>query len=146
MSRSYITRLILVLLLGLGLHEVSNLIFYFNPNTANIYPEHLYLDRGYQQPKISVLYYFYELTPYIDNVIKSAISYRIAVTISPRLGMVFLVFVGLYLTQVLFYVWDRNTSILANYCLYSAIFLICMSIIYPDKEVGKYRRIKTKTN
>jgi hypothetical protein len=146
LDKGTIIRWILLLLLGLALHEISNVIAYINPDAENIYPEHLYLDRNYKQPKISVLYFFYELTPYIDNVIKSIISYKMAALISYKLSKVFLVFIGLYVTQIWFYVYDRNTSLFANYCLYTAICLICLSIILPDKEMGRYRKFDEDDN
>lgn len=142
MSKWYITKLVFISLLGLILHEVSNLIYYIDPRTENIYPKHLYLSKSYEQPKISVLYFFYELVPYIDNLIKSVVLYSVAGFIAVKLRKVAFWFCVLYVTQIYYYLYDRNTSFLANITLYTIIAVICIIVIYPAKRFPKLRRIK----
>lgn len=141
MSRWYISRLVIFSLVGLGLHEISNIIYYFDPNTANIFPEHMYISKEYKAPKISVLYFFYELAPYIDNLIKSIILYKVAAHVSDKLKQVAFWFCILYIVLIYFYLYDRNTNFWASIILYGIISVICLITIWPDKEFSKMKKI-----
>lgn len=142
MNKWHITKLILVSLLGLSLHEVSNLIYYIDPRTVDIYPKNLYLSKSYVQPKISVLYFFYELVPYIDNLIKSVVLYSVAGFVSIKLRKTAFWFCVLYITQIYYYLYDRNTNFKANIILYAIIALICSIVVWPEREYMKMRSIK----
>lgn len=137
--RWFIIKIGLALILSLLICEASTFVYYLNPNTKNIYLDNLYLNKKYKQP-ITVLYYLYELMPYLKDLIWAVIAYKMATIISFRLSQVFLIFIIYYIVQVFFYVWDRNTSFLRNYALYTVISFVILEMALPDKKFsGIYR-------
>lgn len=132
--------MVALLFIGLLLTEASSIIYILWPETEKIYYDNLYLDKTYKQP-ITVLYFTYELTPYIDRMIWAIVLYKVGAILSIKLAKVCIVFAVFYLTQIGFYVWNRNTSMIANYTVYTAMILILIEMLWPEKN-GKLFRIE----
>lgn len=139
MNRWFVIRMILLLVLGLALNSISTLVGWAMPETVNIYVGNIYFDKNYKAPSVTVLYYIYELAPYVDNVIRAYVFYRLSSLVSYRLTKVAFWFAIYYGVQVLFYLWNRNTSGLSNLVVLIAIVLMLLQIVLPYKKMSKIR-------
>lgn len=128
--------MVALLFTGLLLTEASYIIYLIWPETEKIYYDNLYLDKSYKQP-ITVLYFAYELAPYVDRFIWAIVLFKIGSRISFKIAKVCIFFAVFYVSQIAFYIWNRNTSILANYTVYTAMALILIEMFWPEKKRGK---------
>lgn len=124
------------LLIGLLLQEASGLVYSVWPETEHIYFSNLYLDKGYKQP-ITVLYFIYELMPYLKDALFFYVLSIVLVKISSKLYYISLVFFGYYCVQACFYIWDRNTSYFRNFCVYICIAWVLMELLIRSKKEGR---------
>lgn len=131
--------LIILLLVGLALTEVHGLIYFFWPQTSQIEYD-LFLDKSYHN-KITVLWYVYEMANILNRIIWALVLAKISTHVSFKMFKVGVVFVGYYICQFIFYVVNRNTSYLANYCLYFCMACIIGIILWPMKDEFKLRKI-----
>lgn len=141
MTKGFIIQMILLLILGLSLNQISILVGWLFPETIEIKVKTVYLDKNYKPPKVTVLYFIYELAPYVDNVLRAFVFFKISAIISFRLTKVAFWFMVYYLSQVFFYLWNRNTSGITNLIALFTICIIILQIILPDKEISKIRSI-----
>lgn len=137
---SLIIQVVILLFLGLGLSEISSLIYWLYPQTAIIQYD-LFLDRGYKQ-KLTVLWYIYELTNILDRILWAYCFCRISELASRKLFFVCMIFFWYRISQFLFYVWNRNTSFMANYVLYTSMALIIVELLWTNKKTGKIKSIE----
>lgn len=134
---SLIIQVVILLFIGLGLPEISTIVYWFNPHTTNIEFD-LFLDRSYRQ-KLNVLWYIYELSTTLKWIIFSYVFCRVSQLVSHKLFVVAMIFFWYHVTQFLFYVWNRNTSFMANYVLYISMALIIVELLLPNKKISKYK-------
>lgn len=134
-----IIELSILLFLGLALSEVHSLVYYLKPETAKIEFD-LFLEKAYKQ-KLTVLWYLYELSGLLNRIIWAYVLCRISNKISFKLYKISVVFFGYHISQFLLYIWNRNTSFIVNWVLYTAMFLIILEIILPDKKQGKIKSL-----
>lgn len=123
MTRGFIIRMVVLLVIGLLLREISGIVYFFWPQSKDLYFNDLFLDKGYRQ-EMTVLYFLYEISQYVKDVIDFYVFYRVSSFLSVKLSNICLVFCGYYVVQFFFYWYNRNTSYLNN-----ASMLICMIII-----------------
>jgi hypothetical protein len=142
MTKWFIIKLILISFFGLALEEVSVLIYSFHPSTEAIYPKHMYLSKSYEQPKVTVLYFFYELSIFLNKFIQSIVVFKLASVIDNKLRQVFFWIMLMYAVKIYYYLYDRDTVFKANIILYGIILLICSVIVWPDKEFTKLKAVK----
>lgn len=131
--------LILLLFLGLALSEVHGLVFYFFPQTETKQYK-AFLDPEYKE-QITLLWYIYEMAQIANRLIWALALTQIVSLISHRLFRVGVVFMIYYSAQLLFYVYNRNTSFLSNYILYACMIMILINVFISEKSPGKYRSI-----
>lgn len=137
---NFIIQMVILLFIGLGLSEISSLIYFLWPNTAKIEFD-LFLDRAYKQ-KLTVLWYIFELGQILNRILWAYAFCRISERISHKLHIVSVIFFWYYISQFLFYVWNRNTSFMANYFLYTAMGLIFIEMFVPNKKMAKIKSIE----
>lgn len=131
----FIIKIGLSLMIALAICELHTIIYKIKPSTKEVILNNVYLEKSYNQP-IKLLYFLYELTPYFKDLIWAIVAYFLAKRISFRLSQIMVIFVFYYIFQVLFYVWDRNTSFLRNYVVYTTMALIMLQIALPEKKKG----------
>lgn len=131
----FIIKIGLSLMIALAICELHTIIYKIKPSTKEVILNNVYLEKSYNQP-IKLLYFLYELTPYFKDLIWAIVAYFMAKRISFRLSQIMVIFVFYYIFQVLFYVWDRNTSFLRNYVVYTTMALIMLQIALPEKKKG----------
>lgn len=131
----FIIKIGLSLMIALAICELHTIIYKIKPSTKEVILNNVYLEKSYNQP-IKLLYFLYELTPYFKDLIWAIVAYFMAKRISFRLSQIMVIFVFYYIFQVLFYVWDRNTSFLRNYVVYTTMALIMLQIALPENKKG----------
>lgn len=125
----------LIILFGISTVYIHTLVGYFYP----IIYEKTYIlwkDKTYKEP-LTIGYYMYE----IEQIIAWAIcffGFWVALrTVSKLLCKVILIFTFYFLTQIWFYIWDRNTNDISNNIVYIYIALALIYIFIPSKKSGK---------
>lgn len=128
---------IILLIASRLLCEAHRAIYWLWPETAKI-EYNLFLSKAFDQ-KITVLWYVYELTNILNNVIIYFVVFKIIGRLSNKLSMgVLVLFFGSVL-QAFLYAWDRNTSIGNDILTYFYITALII-ILIPDKK-GKIKHI-----
>lgn len=121
----------LIILFGISTVYLHTLVGYFYPI---IYQRTyiLWKDKSYKEP-ITIGYYMFE----IEQIIAWAIcffGFWVALQpVSKLLCKVILIFMLYFLTQIGFYIWDRNTSDISNNIVYIYIALALIYILIPSK-------------
>lgn len=127
--------MVTLLVIGVILTDIHSLIHHFFPQTAEI--EYvLWLDKSYKE-KITVLWYFYEITSIINHIIWCYVFARVAGLISHRLFMIAIVFFVYYTTQFAFYIYNRNTVFFSNIIVYIYMSVAILFLLLPSKKGGK---------
>lgn len=126
--------------IGLGFTEIHMVIYYLYPKTAEI-EYSLWLDKSFHQP-ITVLWYIYELTSILKNLIWVYATAKICYLFSYKLFNVMIVFFFYYVTQFAFYVWNRNTVFFSNLIVYIYMALAILLLFLPSKKGGKIVNIE----
>lgn len=129
-----------LLLIGIALTETHMVILFFYPKTAEL-TYSLWLNKDYKE-EITVLWYIYEVCNIIKNIIWCYAFAQVAYLVSYRLFKVLLVFFFYYLTQLAFYIWDRNTVFFSNVIVYIYIVLAIVFFFIPEKKGGKLINIE----
>lgn len=101
----------------------------------NIRQYDLWLSKNYHE-QITVAYYLYELENILAWVIWFFAFAKVAKLVSYRLFNVILIFVLYFITQLLFYVWNRNTSFTSNLITYLYMALAVIFLFLPGKSKG----------
>lgn len=130
--------LIVLLLTGKLICELHGLIYWLWPQTATLEFD-LFLSPNYHQ-KISILWYIFELTNILKDVICDFAFYKAATLLSNKLSKSLIVFFFADVLQAIFYAWNRNTSFFNNYILYIYVIGILLLILIPDKTNGKVKQ------
>lgn len=127
----------LIILFGISTVYIHTLVGYFYPIIFS--KDHLYIlwkDKNYKEA-LTIGYYMFE----IEQIIAWAIcffGFWVALkTVSKLLCKVILIFMLYFLTQIGFYIWDRNTSDISNNIVYIYIALALIYILIPNKKKGK---------
>lgn len=136
-----IIRLILLLFFGKLVCQLHLLVYMFWPETASI-KYNLYLSKESTQ-NITVLYYLYELTGILKDVILNYVLYQAASYFSWKLSKAMVVFFACEVVQFLFYIWNRNTSFWSDNIVYIFMAFILIIIFLPDKPTAKYIQMQS---
>lgn len=130
--------IIILLLIGKLIPELHGLIYYLYPETSTIEYD-LFWSKNYHE-KISVLWYIFELTHIMKDIIWDFAFFKIAQLISTRLSKGLIVFFFADVIQAFLYAWDRNTTYFNNYILYIYVICILIIIFLPNKKNGKVKQ------
>lgn len=130
----------ILLLIGLAFCEAHSFVLWLYPKT--FYLEYnLYLDKSYKM-KINVLWYLYELANILNRAIWCYVLYDVSKRVSKKFSRVAAIFMFYQSTQILFYIWNRNTSFLNNYFVYSCMVLCIIALFLPGKRQSKVFKIE----
>ncbi len=131
------TRNIAILLFfGLLLSTSYKLVSFLYPNTAVI-EYRLWLNKNHKET-ITVLWYMYELSGIINRLIWAYALCQVAANIYNKLFKISIVFLCYYISQLILYLWDRNSTPFYNYVIYIAMAEVLYNILKPEKKQGKY--------
>lgn len=100
----------------------------------------LWWDKDYNEP-LNALWYIAGIGAYLSKIMFVLGTSKLASLYSFKLYKVSLVFVAYYITQFAFWLWNKNTSIWANFLVYLCVIIAFIYLLIPEKKEGKYRRI-----
>ncbi len=100
----------------------------------------LWWDKDYNEP-LNALWYIAGVGAYLSKVMFVCGASKLASLYSFKLYKVSIVFVGYYITQFGFWLYNKNTSIWANFLVYLCVGCTIVYLLIPEKKEGKYRRI-----
>lgn len=132
----FVITITLFLLLGLALSEIHMFILKFYPQTA-IIERSFWLDKNHNE-KISLVWYVYEVSNILNRMIWVFCFASVANLISHRLCNVIIVFFFYYLTQFLFYIWDRNTVLFSNFIVY--LYMLIAIVFLQGKRLRQQQQ------
>lgn len=130
----------ILLFTGFILCEITGIVYLIWPETGSTYYSDLYLNSSFKE-KITVLYFLYELMPYLKDAIFFFVLSKVTAGVDRRINSISLVLMWYSFLQALFYVWDRNTSYLRTLCVYVCAAVIVFLILRQVKKQGKYRTL-----
>ena len=130
----------LLFLAGIFLSELPIIVYYFYPQTAEL-EYNLFLSGKYDQ-KMTVLWYMYELAELINRMIWAYAFCKVSSIISYKLFKIGMVFIFYNFIQVLFYLWNRNSSGISNLLACICIVVVLYFLIKPDKNKSRYKSIE----
>jgi hypothetical protein len=136
----FVIKITSLLLIGIALTDIHMVVLFFYPDTAEL-TYSLWLDKNYNE-EITVLWYIYELSNVLKNIIWCYAFAKVAQIISYKLFNILLVFFFYYLTQFAFYIWDRNTSFFSNIIVYIYMTVAIFPFFLPTKKGGKLINIE----
>lgn len=67
---------------------------------------------------------------------------KVARLVSYKLFYILLVYVGYFITQFAFYIWNRNTSLFSNFIVYLYMAVSIIMLFLPTKKGGKIINIE----
>ena len=122
----------LLLVLGVAICEIHTVLAYFYPQIiTSTYS--LWLSKDYHA-QLAVVYYLYEL----ENILALAVwffAFWLSVRHwSKRVANVVFIFLLYFLTQLWFYIWNRNTVVFSNIIVYIYILVAILYIFIPSKK------------
>lgn len=106
----------------------------------------LWLSKSYREyndkvgDTFNVLWYIYGIGTYLANFILAVSITKIASLVHFKLYMVSIVFVFFRITQFGFWLYNKNTSIIANLIVYIFIIPIVVIFFLRDKHMGKLKQ------
>lgn len=125
----------LLLVTGVLVCTIHTVVFHFNPEIRDIYMN-LWLSDNYREV-LSVEYYLYEIEQLVCiSIWFFAFGWAIR-SVSKEIANVCFLFLLYFLTQIGFYVWNRNTSEISNYIVYIYLALAIIYIFIPKKQNAK---------
>lgn len=127
----------IVLIVAILIPDFWVLIDFFWPETANTEYD-LWLSSTYHE-KLNALWYFYGVGSYISRLLFALVVSKVASLVSFKLYKVSLTIVVFYIIQFAFWLWNKNTSVWANYIVYLVIICCIVHLLIPDKQQAKYR-------
>lgn len=132
--------------IGILLNSLGAFLYENFPMTREVYVGKIFLDGkthvdGGKDTGLTLSYFLYELFPYLFNVIVFALWYWSVKEIYIKLSRILLVFLGYFIAETFFYWFDRNTSLITNWVLFTALAWVIVELSLPDKKTGKYRTI-----
>ena len=131
----FIIKITSLLLIGVALTEIHMVVLFLYPQTAEL-TYSLWLDKNYKQD-VTVLWYIYEVCNILKSILWCYAFAKVAYLISYRLFKILIVFFFYYITQLSFYVWDRNTVFFSNIIVYIYMALAIIFLFIPHKKGGK---------
>lgn len=131
----FVIKISALLIFSILITELHTLVYYIFPITANV-QINLWIDRSYDNP-VTVLWYIYELMNILRDAIWCYAFAMVATMVSYRLYKVLIIIFFYHITQLLFYVWNRNTSLFSNIIVYFYMSLAIIYLFIPDKKDGK---------
>lgn len=132
-------RIITLFLLGFVVTEIHGFIYFMWPETYNITYD-LFWSKDYNE-KLSVLWYVHELSGILNKIIWAYAVAKMGTLVSTKLFYIGIVFFCFYVVGFFFYMWDRNTSFLRNYLIYTVMANLIITICIPEKKQGIYRQM-----
>lgn len=132
MSKWVIVRMVILLGIGLLIRDITAIVYYFWPQSADLYFKNLFWDKSYTQ-EMTILYFIYEITQYVKDTLDFYVFYRVSSFLSKKLSKICLVFSGYYAIQFLFYLYNRNTSYLNNISLVICLVIVIV-ILFRHKD------------
>ncbi len=132
-----INKVCVLLVASLIISEFHSIIAFLFPS-CNIVERDLFLSPNYHN-KITASWYIYELCEIASKTIWALVIFEIGNRISDKLAKVSIAFIWYYVSQSIFYMWNRNTSFFNNFCVYICMGVVIFLIFKPDRPQGKYR-------
>jgi hypothetical protein len=136
----FVIKITSLLLIGIALTDIHMVVLFLYPNTAEL-TYSLWLDKNYNE-EITVLWYIYEISNILKNIIWCYAFAKVAHLISYKLFKILLIFFFYHITQFAFYVWDRNTVFFSNIIVYIYMTLAILFFFMPHKKGGKLINIE----
>lgn len=130
-------RIGIVLMVAILIPDFWVLVDFVYPETASMEYD-LWLSNTYHE-KLNALWYFYGVGSYLSRLLFALIVSKIASLVSFKLYKVSITVVIFYIIQFAFWLYNKNTSVWANYLVYLAIICVIIHLIIPDKHQAKYR-------
>ncbi|MES2428258.1 MAG: hypothetical protein V4560_14860 [Bacteroidota bacterium] len=100
----------------------------------------LWWDKDYNEP-LNALWYIAGVGAYLSKVLFVYGASKLASLHSLKLHKVSIVFVGYYVTQFAFWLYNKNTSVWANFLVHLFIVIVVPYLLIDEKKTAKYRRI-----
>ena len=132
MSLGFNTRCVILAIIALLITDAWVLVKSFWPKTEDILCN-LWLDKEYNVP-LNVLWYIHGIGLYIAKIIWSIILLMLASKINLRLKRVFGAVTLYYCLQFYFWLYNKNTSVFANFIVYIYIIPIILFLIIPERK------------
>jgi hypothetical protein len=126
--------MILILIIGLALTEVDYLLVWIAPSTDLIPVDGMYV--SYHKP-VTPRYYVYEFTDFVYKMARSFVLCIVARNWSYRFYLVCCIFLFFDMTQVLFYLINRNTDYFNNVIVYTIMAVMIFIWAKPFKKLAK---------
>lgn len=95
-----------------------------------------WMDENHNE-KIPFLYFMYEIEPLLKEIIWTTLFSIVAGYKFKRVRNVLIVFIFYYCTQLWFYLYNRNTSLFANFIVYLYMFLAILASLIQTKKKAK---------
>jgi hypothetical protein len=133
-------KLTVLLFIGLALSEVHKLVYFIWPQSS-VLEYDLFLSKTYHE-KITVSWYVYELGAIFEKMIWATVLCKIAPLLSLKFFKVCVVFLIYSGSQLLFYIYNRNTSFASNYFLYVCMACISYVVIFDSRWKSKYKGVE----
>lgn len=138
--KQFIIGITFLLCLALALCEIHMVVLKFYPiESSKEYA--FWLDKNHKE-KISSVWYIYEVSNILSKLIWAFCFSKVADLVSHRLSKVLIVFIIYYITQLIFYVWDRNTLLFSNLIVYIYVGMAILFLFIPAKRGGKLINIE----
>lgn len=138
--------LTLALLIGLFLTESDRILYLLSPVRSITPVKTLYADPSYTMA-ITPVYYVYELADIVNKVISSMVLCFVSAKCNYKFYMVACIFLFFNITQVPFYIINRNSNFQNNLLVYAVMLLMIFVWVKPWRHPAKIINmpwIKTK--
>lgn len=129
-----------LLIMAIAISEIHIVVLKLFPQTGMI-EKAFWLDKNHKE-KISVIWYIYELSNIVNKMIWMYCFMKVSKLVSHKLANVIIVFFGYYITQLAFYVWDRNTVLFSNFIVYIYVGIAILILFIPSRKGGKLINIE----
>jgi len=133
---TFYKRLTIVLVFGLFLSELDQIFYLLYPKESISPSKNLYMDSSYTTP-ITPVYYMYELTDIINKSIWAFVLCLISAKLNYKFYLTACVFLFFRLSQIPFYIINRNSSFLNNIVLYVSLILTLAIWVKPFRKSAK---------
>lgn len=141
MIRAAVIRTTILLILGNIIGEIPFFISIVYPETTEISYTDIWVNKSFQE-EITVISFMSGIKDVLVWVIWFFAFARFVLLFSYQMYYIILVWVGYFITQLAFFVWNRNSSIYSNLIVYLYMGLTILILLFPTKKGGKIINIE----
>lgn len=133
------THIILLIVLGVSISQCNSILYTVFPKIGQKQYD-LFLSHRHKE-SITIAWYIYEISNIINRIIWCYAVVVLSRDYRRRLYYVGIIFMCYYFSNLLCYLWDRNTSVLTSVLVYGATFAGIMQFFLPKRK--KYETINS---